>query len=95
MTMAFEGYIKKVNYEKFDYSAVLGNEYKKDKLQIIYKFPNGYGASIVHGWGTYGLELAVLYDGELNYDTIVTDDVLGNIESQEQLTGILKQIYEL
>ena len=35
-----EQYIKKINYEKFDYSAVLGNEYKKDKLQIIYEYPN-------------------------------------------------------
>ena len=93
--MAFEGYIEKINYEKFDYSAILGNEYKKDKLQIIYKFPNGYGASIVHGWGTYGLELAVLYEDELYYGSPITDDVIGNIESQEQLTGILKQIYEL
>lgn len=46
--------------------------------QRRYKFPNGYGASIVTGVYTGGAdyELAVLGpDGRLTYDTPVTDDV--------------------
>jgi hypothetical protein len=54
--------------------------------QWIYRFPNGYGASVVKGPRTYGgpegfYEMAVLrYDGDeshLTYDTPITDDVLG------------------
>ena len=54
--------------------------------QWIYRFPNGYGASVVRGQLTYGgdrglYELGVIvFDGDqyqLTYDTPVTDDVLG------------------
>jgi hypothetical protein len=58
-------------------------------------FPNGYGASVVKGIGTYGsyedlFELAVLKkdtDGKyhLCYDTEITDDVLGYLTNQEVL----------
>ena len=52
--------------------------------QKVYKFANGYGASVIEG-GTFaygGLELAVLRfkeDGSysLCYDTEITDDVIG------------------
>jgi len=56
--------------------------------QWIYRFGNGYGASVVQGPYTYGgpmglYELAVLvFDGddhELTYDTPVTDDVEGHL----------------
>ena len=50
-------------------------------IQATMDFPNGYTASVVRGPGTYGApnlyELAVLRDGELVYDTPITDDVLG------------------
>lgn len=73
--------------------------------QKVYKFENGYGASVISG-GTYtyggdqGLkELAVLkfYDGEsykLCYDTEITDDVLGYLEDVE-VNDLLKRIEEL
>lgn len=55
---------------------------------IIYRFDNGYGASVVRFYGSYGYEqglweLAVIkFEGEKNdfklcYDTPITDDVIG------------------
>ncbi len=48
----------------------------------IYKFDNGYGASVVCNFGTYGakdglFEVAVLKNGEICYDTPITSDVVG------------------
>ena len=57
--------------------------------QCIVQFPNGYGASIVQGEHTYGgskglYELAVLgKDGEITYDTPITNDVLGYLSEAE------------
>lgn len=51
--------------------------------QYIFKFPNGYGASVVRHSFSYGSEegkweLGVLGpDGKLTYDTPITDDVIG------------------
>lgn len=60
-------------------------------------FPNGYGASVVRGPYTYGgpeglYELAVLdQDGELTYDTHITDDVVGHL-TEEGVLDLLHQI---
>jgi hypothetical protein len=57
--------------------------------QCIVQFPNGYGASIVQGPHTYGgdkglYELAVFdKDGQITYDTPITNDVLGYLSEQE------------
>jgi len=62
------------------------------------EFPNGYGASIIRGPHTYGgpelYELAVLKDGDLCYDTPVTDDVLGWL-TPEDVTAKLAEIEAL
>lgn len=63
-------------------------------------FDNGYGASVVcHNYsygGKQGLyELAVLdKDGDLTYDTPITDNVMGNL-TPEEVTDILIQIQDL
>lgn len=51
--------------------------------QKIYKFDNGYGASVVCSLGTYGskdglFEVAVLdRDGQIAYNTPISGDVIG------------------
>ena len=63
--------------------------------RIRIMFPNGYGASIIKGDGSYGVELAVLSDEGVCYDTEITDDVIGNIENLEELNGYLERIKAL
>jgi hypothetical protein len=63
-------------------------------------FDNGYGASVVRHEFSYGgknglYELAVLSsEGELTYDTPITNDVLGYL-SKEDVTEILIKIQQL
>ena len=57
--------------------------------QCIVQYSNGYGASIVQGPHTYGgplglYEIAVFdKDGQITYDTPITDDVLGHLSENE------------
>ena len=63
-------------------------------------FENGYGVSVVCHTHSYGsknglFEIAVLgKDGDLTYDTPVTNDVIGYL-SQEEVTNIMEQVQEL
>ena len=63
--------------------------------RIRIMFPNGYGASIIKGDGSYGVELAVITTEGPCYDTEITDDVIGNIENLEELNGYLERIKAL
>lgn len=63
------------------------------------EFDNGYGISVISGYGAYGstvapYELAVLKDGELCYDTEITSDVIGYLTA-DKVTEYMKQIQEL
>lgn len=69
--------------------------------QIIYRFTNDYGASIVNHSYSYGTELAVIKfngsgidDFDLTYDTPITSDVMGHL-SPEEINVILQNISEL
>lgn len=67
--------------------------------QYVYKFPNGYGASVIQHEGSYGFqnglwELAVLHGEELCYDTPVTEDVMGSLTNRE-VNQTLEQIQNL
>lgn len=50
-------------------------------------FPNGYGASVLRGGAAYTAggtyEVAVLHNGDITYDTPITDDVLGYQDEAE------------
>lgn len=68
--------------------------------QTIYKFPNGYGASVIKFNHVYfGIEIAVLIfdeDGNfsIDYGTPLTNDVIGGL-NEESRDSVLQQIFEL
>ena len=68
-------------------------------IQKRYKFPNGYGASVICHMGSYGShlglwELAVELHGIIIYDSIITNDVLGHLTTKE-VNKNLKTIKEI
>lgn len=67
--------------------------------QLIYSFPNGYGASIINNQYSYGIELAVLkinqWERQIVYDTAITDDVVPYIQDIKEIKQILKSIQAL
>lgn len=66
-------------------------------VQYIFTFENGYEASVVKFYGTYGFgrdlwELAVLKNGRLHYDNPVADgDVRGHL-TDEEVNTLLREI---
>jgi hypothetical protein len=68
--------------EKFDMPELNG-------YQLVYKFDNGYGASVVKHDMSYGgkdgrYEVAVLdNEGALCYDTPITGNVIGHLNMSE------------
>ena len=76
------------------------NGYKK---QVVLKFPNNYGASLIQNRSLYGIddglyEIAVLsFDNEtwqICYDTPITDDVIGYL-TEKEVMDTLQQIFDL
>ncbi len=72
-------------------------------VQAIFRFPNGFGASVVRSPYTYGgrsglWELAVTKwsgkDFELTYDTDISDDVIGYLNPGE-VDALLLRIQSL
>lgn len=85
-------------------------EYSTQQFEVgtghhwIYRFPNGFGASVIftpYSYGTYKMlyELAVIRflsneDYHLTYDTPITDDVLGYLSTRE-VCELLREIENL
>ena len=65
-----------------------------------WKFPNGFGASVIrhqysYGGPSYLWELAILgKDDSLCYDTEITDDVIGHL-TEDEVDEILRKIENL
>ena len=97
---------KNLNYDGFENYLI-----KKGPLfngvQYLFKFDNGYGASVVKHFGSYGSdedlwELAVVEyrnpdiidDFDLVYDTDITDDVEGSL-TDDDVVNLLSKIRDL
>jgi hypothetical protein len=72
-------------------------------IQAVAIFSNGWGASVIRGFGTYGseeglYELAVIsgdHDSfSLRYDSGITDDVLGHL-TEDEVVYYLNEIAKL
>ena len=70
-------------------------------IQQVYRFENGYGASVVCHMGSYSSsigkwELAVMYgsNDELCYTSGITEDVIGYL-TENQVQVYLRQIANL
>ena len=80
-----------------EYRTELNEHY--EGIQKRYKFPNGYGASVICHKGSYGghlglWELAVELHGIIVYDTAICADVIGHLKTEE-VNRELKAIKEL
>ena len=68
--------------------------------QTIYKFSNGYGASVIKfNYVYFGIEIAVLRldengNWDIDYSTPITNDVIGGL-NEESRDSVLQQIFEL
>ena len=71
--------------------------------QTLYKFPNGYGASVIefyhYGFEEERIEIAVVHfdnDGKyhLDYSTPITDDVICGLDIEER-DNVLQRIFDL
>jgi hypothetical protein len=78
-------------------------EIKNKGKQILHRFDNGYGASVVSNALSYGgdsglYELAVIKftgdDWDINYDTTITNDVIGHL-TEDKVQNILMEIEAL
>lgn len=92
-----------LNHEGFE-TYLIKTKPRNGGIQYLFKFKNNYGASVVKHNYSYGhesdlWELAVIkfYDEDeydLNYDTDITNDVLGRL-TDEEVKEYLKQIKDL
>ena len=64
-------------------------------IQYLWKFANNYQVSLVNHIFSYGWEFAVMKDDKIVYDTPVTSDVIGHIDVEEDLEGLLQQVKDL
>jgi hypothetical protein len=65
-------------------------------VQAVMHFDNNYGVSVVKFHGSYGFhqdlwEVAILYEEEINYNTEITDDVLG-YQTEQDVTKVMRKV---
>ena len=74
-------------------------KHSNDAKQAKETFENNYGVSVIFGNCFYSngkdtYEVAVLYDGNITYNTEITDDVLGYL-SEEEVSEIMIKVQSL
>lgn len=85
--------------------AIVIEREKNGGTQVVHRFDNGFGASVIRGPYTYGgpkglFEVGVIeFEGDgdgygLTYDTPITNDVLGWLD-EAAVEGVLAQIEAL
>lgn len=85
---------KDLQFEKHPISNVyIGAKY------ATYNFENGYGISVIFGKCFYSngidtYECAVLFNGEITYNTEITSDVKGHL-SEEEVSEMMCKIQSL
>ena len=68
--------------------------------RTIYKFPNGYGASVIKfNYVCFGIEIAILRFDEngnwdIDYSTSITNDVIGGLNEKIR-DEVLQRIFDL
>ncbi len=94
-----------LNYEGFD-NYLVEKKPMNGGIHYVFRFENGYGASVVKGPRTYGglqdlWELAVIgffwersMNYELDYDTEITDNVCGD-KTDDDIRELLTRIKAL
>jgi len=94
---------KDLKFKELSTNADFGTSY-----QAKLKFDNGYGVSVIAGPTAYSspreylpnpyfyeqYELAVLKDGNVCYDTEITNDVLG-YRSKDEITEAIEKVQQL
>ena len=86
-------------FEDLEFEKIENSPYQTGvKSRMV--FENGYGVSVVSNTYSYGgkdglFEVAVLgKDGDITYDTPVTDDVIGYLNPKE-VTEIMENVQSL
>lgn len=97
-----KGYLHSEKDRSTKYTLELERRFKRDSFdwQWLFRFDNGLGASVVKFYSSFGFdadlfELAVItwYDDEhygLNYDTEITEDVLGYLSNDDVMELLYK-----
>jgi len=86
--------------EFHSFPPIIGMDENRDGVYARMMFENGYGISVIKSSFSYGgknglYELAVLdTDGEITYETDVTDDVIGHL-TPEQVTETMAFVQAL
>jgi hypothetical protein len=84
---------KDLEFKKHSISSV---EMYSNAKRAVLNFNNSYGVSVVFGSCFYSngidtYEVSVLYNGNITYDTEITNDVIGNL-SEEQVSEIMIKV---
>lgn len=96
-------YLKEsINRGESDYYKLYSQTFDRDPFnwQWRFKFDNGFGASVIKHFGSYGFEndlfeIGILeWDGEdhhLTYDTPISNDVIGYLTNEE----VMNYLYQI